>query len=208
MQLTKQRKMLLSGGLTALSFVLALLARRPWCWLSALAMAVSTVGDGLLAGYPKCFAPVRDKLKKGGVVFFFAHVLYIAALALCSGQSLGALLPRFSAPFAVFAALTVLHGAAFYFPVPSRPPLSFFAAAFGYLFTVGVHAAAAVCVYGQMGGALLLNVFGAALFYLSDAILLAQRYGGFQSKRAGALIWITYVPAQLLLMLGFFLTAR
>ena len=62
MQWTKQLKMMISGVLTVLSLVLALQARRPSCWVAALAMAVSSVGDGLLAGHPKCFASVRNKL--------------------------------------------------------------------------------------------------------------------------------------------------
>ena len=197
--------MIISGGLTGLSLVLALLARRPSCWLAALAMAVSSVGDGLLAGHPRCFASVRNKLTKGGIVFLAAHVLYIAALVLASGQRLETLLPRFQGPFAVFAALTALHGALYFFPKRARPPLTFFVAAFFYLLTAGVHGAAAFCVFGQTGGKFLLNAVGAALFFLSDAALLARKYGAISGERATDFIWLTYVPAQLCLMLGFYL---
>ena len=71
--------------------------------------------------------------------------------------------------------------------------------------TAGLHGAAAVCVCAQTGGHFALNVAGAALFYLSDAVLLARKYGAVGGKYTTALIWLTYVPAQLCLMLGFFL---
>ena len=202
---TNPRKMTVSSSLTVLALTLALLARKPCCWLAALAMAISTVGDGLLAGYPKLFAPVKERLIKGGLLFLAAHILYILALIAASGLDAAALLPYFWGPFTVFAALTVLHGAVFYFRSPSRPPLSFFAAAFCYLLMVAIHVSAAVCVSGQLGGRLLFNIAGAVLFFLSDAILLALKYGFGKEKSASDLIWFTYAPAQLCMILGFYL---
>ncbi|MBR3107682.1 MAG: hypothetical protein IKH30_10960 [Clostridia bacterium] len=202
---TNPRKMTASGGLTVLALALALLARKPCCWLAALTMALSTVADGVLAGYPKLFSPVKKRLIKGGLIFLAAHILYIAALVLASGLDAAALLPRFLGPFALFAAMTVLHGAVFYFRAVSRPPLWFFATAFFYLLTVAAHAGTAVSVFGLLGGGLLLNVVGAVLFFLSDAILLAHKYGFGEGKRVSDLVWFTYVPAQLCLILGFFL---
>lgn len=203
---TKEQKMMISGGLSVLAVALALLARKPSCWLAAIAMAVSTVGDGLLAGYPRCFASVQNKLTKGGMIFFAAHVLYIPALVVASGQDLAVLLPSFWGPFSVFAALTVLHGTLGFSHPSSRPPLTFFVPAFLYLLTVGVHGAAAVCVSMQTGGRFVLNAAGAVLFYLSDAILLARKYGVLQSERAEGWIWLTYIPAQLCLLLGFYIS--
>ena len=52
MRLTKKRKMTISGGLTAFAVVLAVLSRSSCCYLAALAMGISTLGDALLAGYP------------------------------------------------------------------------------------------------------------------------------------------------------------
>ncbi len=197
---------MISGGLTALSAALALLARRPACCIAALAMAVSTLGDGMLAGYPGCFAGVKNRLTKGGLIFFAAHVLYILALLTASGKASRVLAPSFAPPFCLFLGLTVLHGALFYVRARSTTPRAFFAAAILYLLTVGIHAAAAIAVSGQAGGAFALNVAGALLFYLSDAILLAGKYGAIRGKRVPLLIWLTYVPAQLCLMLGFFLS--
>lgn len=197
--------MAISGGLTVLAVVLALMARRPWCWLAALAMAVSTVGDGLLAGYPSCFLPVKDRLTKGGLVFLAAHILYILALICVSGQSAEALLPHFWVPFLIFASLIAVHGYLYYFRSASQTPLAFFAAATCYLLIVGIHAAMAICVYSLTGGALILNVTGAVLFFLSDAILMARKYVPSDEKRTSLLVWITYVPAQLCLIIGFFL---
>ena len=197
--------MMISGGLTVLAAALALLGQRPWSLWAALGMAASTVGDGLLAGYPNCFRPVKNRLPKGGAVFFVAHCLYIFALVRASGGDFAALLPLFWIPAAIFTALTLLHGYWFYFRAASRVSRAFFAAAMGYLLTVGLHAALAVCVCARTGGHFALNVAGSALFYASDAILLARKYGAVRGKRAGIWIWLTYVPAQLCLMLGFFL---
>ena len=199
------RNMMISSGLSLLAVVFALIARHPWNWLAALAMLVSTLGDALLAGYPTCFKAVKDRLVKGGLIFVLAHLLYIAALIRLSGQTVPALLPSLWIPALVFAVLTAVHGYLFYFRAASAEPKAFFAASTGYLLTVGLHAAMAVCVFTQKGGALTLNVLGAALFFLSDAILLARKYVPTDEKRTSFLVWLTYAPAQLCLILGFFI---
>ncbi len=198
--------MFISGGLTVLSAVLALLARRPSCTLAALAMAVSSLGDAVLAGYPSCFGRVRDRLPKGGLIFWIAHLLYIRALVIASGGDASALLPRFALPCAFFLGLTVLHGLLFAKKRDGFPASRMlFVAAFLYLGTVGIHAAAAIAVSLHTGGGFLLNIAGSLLFYLSDAILLARKYGAVRGHWTTALIWLTYVPAQLCLLLGFYL---
>ena len=203
MRLTKKRKMTISGGLTAFAVVLAVLSRSSCCYLAALAMGISTLGDALLAGYPEC---VENKLVKGALAFFAAHILYICTLLVSYGKSIPALLPRFALPFVLFLALTVLHGLLFYSRGNSGFSTGLFTAASFYLLTVGIHAAAAVTVYGQAGGGYLLSAAGAILFFLSDAVLLARKYGSVRGKYVTAVIWLTYVPAQLCLITGIFLT--
>ena len=203
MRLTKQRKMTISGGLTAFAVVLAVLSRSSCCYLAALAMGISTLGDALLAGYPEC---VENKLVKGALAFFAAHILYICTLLVSYGKSIPALLPRFALPFVLFLALTVFHGLLFYSRGNSGFSTGLFTAASFYLLTVGIHAAAAVTVYGQAGGWYLLSAAGAILFFLSDAVLLARKYGAVRGKYVTAVIWLTYVPAQLCLITGIFLT--
>lgn len=202
---TKERKVMISGGLTALSILLALLARRTSCALAALAMAISFVADALLAGFPGCFSTLRHRLTKGGLIFLAAHLVYILALIRASGRDVPTLLRSFAFPFALFFCLTALHGALFYFRFHSSVSRGFFVAAFLYLLTVGVHAAAAIAVYAPSGGWFALNVAGTLLFYLSDAILLGRKYGAIRGAGTTSLIWITYIPAQLCLILGFFL---
>jgi uncharacterized membrane protein YhhN len=197
--------MMISGGLSLMAVVFALMARHPWNWLAALVMLVSTLGDALLAGYPPCFRPLKNRLIKGGLVFFAAHCLYILALIRVSGQSAAALLPHFALPALLFLSLTAAHGYLFYFRAGSAEPRAFFAASMAYLLLVGMHAAMAVCVFTQKGDALWLNVAGGLLFFLSDAILLARKYVPSDEKRTSLLVWLTYVPAQLCLILGFFL---
>lgn len=203
MRLTKKRKMTISGGLTAFAVVLAVLSRSSCCYLAALAMGISTLGDALLAGYPEC---VENKLVKGALAFFAAHILYICTLLVSYGKSIPALLPRFALPFVLFLALTVFHGLLFYSRGNSGFSTGLFTAASFYLLTVGIHAAAAVTVYGQAGGGYLLSAAGAILFFLSDAVLLARKYGAVRGKYVTAVIWLTYVPAQLCLITGIFLT--
>ena len=225
MRLTKKRKMTISGGLTAFAVVLAVLSRSSCCYLAALAMGISTLGDALLAGYPEC---IENKLAKGGLAFLAAHILYICTLFVSywksipallprfalpfvlflalTGKSIPALLPRFALPFVLFLALTVLHGLLFYSRGNSGFSTGLFTAASFYLLTVGIHAAAAVTVYGQAGGGYLLSAAGAILFFLSDAVLLARKYGAVRGKYVTAVIWLTYVPAQLCLITGIFLT--
>ncbi len=202
MRLTKQRKMIISGSLTAFAVVLAVLSHNSCCYLAALAMGISTLGDALLAGYPEC---VENKLVKGALAFLAAHFLYICTLLVSYGKNVPALLPHFILPFFLFLALTILHGLLFYSRGSSGFSPGLFTAACFYLLTVGIHAAAAVTVYGQAGGGYLLNAAGAILFFLSDAILLARKYGKVRGKYVTALIWLTYVPAQLCLITGIFL---
>jgi len=203
---SKQRKKTCSVGLAFLAGAFSLLSGTPWSALAALAMAVSAVGDGLLAGYPACFEKGKHRLIKGGLAFFAAHCLYMLALALYSGQHIRAILSRLPLPALGYLFLSCLHGYWFYFRGASSASLSFFTAATAYLFTVGAHGALAVCVSLQIGGPIWLNAIGAALFYLSDAILLANKYRPGAGKDRASLVWFTYAPAQLCLIAGLFLS--
>ena len=202
---TNPLKIAVSGGLFVLSVIFALLSRTPARALAAAAMGISFAADALLAGYPVFLAKVKNRLTKGGLLFLAVHMLYIMALIVSAGKGAGALSGHFAFPFAVFLALTAAHGALFYFRIRSSVPLSFFAASFIYLLTAGAHAAAAFAAAGLTGGGYILNIVGALLFYLSDAILLARKYGAYRGKRGGLLIWATYAPAQLCILTGFFL---
>jgi hypothetical protein len=72
-------------------------------------------------------------------------------------------------------------------------------------FSVGAHGALAVCVSLQTGGPVWLNAIGAALFYLSGAILLANKYRPGAGKGCASLVWFAYAPAKLCLIAGLFL---
>ncbi len=197
---TKRIKLTVSCTLTGYAIVLSGLSGSVSCSLAALAMGVSTLGDAALAGYPK---GLMNRLVKGGLLFFVAHALYIAALVMSSGRPVQALLPGFLNPFAVFFALTVLHGAVFYFRARSKVPRAFFAAAFLYLLGVGVHVSAAFSVLPGRGYPV--YAAGALLFYCSDAALLARKHASLRQRWIPALIWVTYVPAQICLLTGLYL---
>lgn len=201
MEWTNQRKMLLSFGLTGTAAALALIARKPWSLPAALGMAISTVGDGVLAGYPPFLRPRENRLVWGGAVFFIAHLVYMAALCMAAGRNMAALTPFLGLPVLAFVLLTALQGGLWRVRGASG---AFFAAAWGYLLIAGLHAALAMCVCAATGR-MALNVAGAALFYLSDSVLLIARMGTAHDKTARFLVWPAYTAAQLCLMLGFFL---
>ncbi len=208
MRWTKREKMAVSGTLTVCAAVLAAAGRTPSCLLAAAAMGLSTLGDALLAGIPARLSGGGSRLVKGGAAFLAAHILYLWALFMACGQEGRTIPSGFAPPIFLFSALTALLCAGFFLRARSRVPRLFSAAAFFYLLTVGIHAAAAVTAAGRWGGGFFLNAAGAVLFYLSDGILLARKYGSVRGKHTEAWIWLTYVPAQLCLLTGFFLTGR
>ncbi len=205
MEWTSRGKMLLSAGLTAAAAALALTARKPWSAFAALAMAVSTVGDGILAGYPPFLRLRKNSLVTGGIVFLAAHGLYMAALYIASGKNAAALMPYFGITAPVFALLTVLQACLWRSRANSSVSGALWAAAAGYLLIAGLHAALAFCICAGTGGRMALNTAGAALFFLSDSVLLSARFGIVGQKTARLLIWPTYAAAQICLMTGFFL---
>ena len=195
----------ISVFMTLLAGLLSLIARKPWSLCAALAMAVSTAGDCVLAGWPSFLKALQNRLIKGGAVFFLAHCLYIAALVIASGKD-GRVLPEdLCIPLICFAALTVLHAALFYRRAAGSTPRIRQAAAFFYLLTVGLHAALALTVCLCVNGRMVPNAVGAALFFLSDAVVLARGFGGAHIPHSTAIIWGTYIAAQLCLMTGFFI---
>ncbi len=202
---TKRKKRICSVGLAFLAAAFSIWSGTPWSAAAALAMAASAVGDGLLAGYPKRFQRVKNKLIKGGLAFWAAHCLYMLALVLYSGQRIRSILPHFPLPALGYFFLSCLHGYRFFFRAASHTSLSFFAAAMVYLLTVGAHGALAICVSLQTGGPIWLSAIGAGLFYLSDAVLLANKYRPGTGKDCSSLVWFTYAPAQLCLIAGLFL---
>lgn len=202
---TAKRRMLLSITCSALAIVLALAAHKPWSLTAAAAMGLSTVADGLLAGWP---APLRrlvkNRLYTGGAIFLLVQLLYLLSLLRAADASLQNLFAAAPAPFFVYPALCAVHWLLCYrLKHSERPPADSVAVTL-YLCVVGLHAAAAASACTLTDGRLALPAAGAAFFFLSDAVLLGRRYGKREWQHSTELIWGTYLIAQACLMLGFY----
>jgi hypothetical protein len=159
----------------------------------ALGMTLGCIGDLFLAGWPPLAQPVL-----GGIAAFGAgHVAYIAALLWLGGRAgLDAPAPRWAALLAWLA----LGAAGWYLVVlRGRKPSVLRWAALPYALLLAGMA-------GLAGGlalqapALVPLAAGGALFLLSDLILAGQLFSGLRFPLIGDVIWLTYGPAQLLIV--------
>lgn len=192
-------RMLSSLALVVAAWVWAAVGRdAPYALFSvliAMGMTLGCVGDFALAGLLRLRQPVI-----GGIAAFgLGHVAYIAALAgFGSAHGLTAPAPRYAALgmwllvgcvgwYAMVARgrrLTLLHRAAL--------PYALLLAG-----TAGVATGLAL-----QAPAFLLVALGAALFLASDLILAGQLFAGLDFPLIGDVIWLTYGPAQALIVYG------
>ncbi len=167
----------------------------------AFGMTFGFLGDLFMAGI------LGKRNVIGGIVSFgIGHVLYIA------GFSALAALPAMtesgsSIPFWPVLVTWVVALICWYLvvlrPAGKRTLLHWLALPYSILLTttLGVTIGAALML-GQAQA--WLPVIGAALFLLSDLILAAELFNGLTFKRiaVGDVVWLTYGPAQLLIVYG------
>ena len=167
---------------------------RPYTLLIALGMSLGCLGDIFLAG----ILPLRQPVLWGIAAFGLGHVAYIAALA-GLGNSLGldAATPRWGALAAWLLAglvgwyLVVWRGATKRSVVHAAAlPYALLLAATAGLAS-GLALQAPACAPLALGG---------ALFLASDLMLAAQLFNGLFFPLIGAVIWLTYGPAQALIV--------
>jgi hypothetical protein len=161
--------------------------------LLALGMSLGATGDFCLAGLYRLGQPVLA----GIAAFGFGHVAYITALLrFGDAHGLAAPVPRFGA----WAAWLLIGFAGWYVVVfRGRKATVLHWAALPYALLLASTAGIA------MGLALQAPVFtplalGGALFLLSDLILAGQLFGGLTFPLIGDAIWLTYGPAQALIV--------
>lgn len=190
------RRTLLKAGSTALLALLALITGGPVLLVAALLLCA--VGDALLAQEGEHF------FLGGLVAFLLGHVVYITlflAVAAGLGTGLGTLLAEPWRALLVLAALVATGALAMrLLPVIGeelRLPVAAYAVAIFAMLT-----AAATLPLSMV-------VAGAALFFVSDAILAAERYlleeGSLPQLIAGPAVWVLYYLGQMAIVLGFVL---
>jgi YhhN-like protein len=162
--------------------------------LIALGMSLGCLGDVFLAD----ILPLRQPVLWGIASFGLGHIAYIAALVgLGSALGLDAAAPRWGALAAWLLAglagwyLVVWRGAA------KRSVLH--AAALPYALLLAATAGLATGLALQ-APALAPLALGGALFLASDLILAAQLFSGLAFPLIGDVIWLTYGPAQALIV--------
>lgn len=190
------RRALLKTAATALLALLALIAGGPVLLVAALVLCA--VGDALLAQDGEQF------FLGGLVAFLLGHIVYMAlflAVATTAGAGVGIL---FAEPWRALLVLAALvgTGALSVRLLPTlgddlRMPVIAYAVAI-----VAMLAAAATLPLPMV-------IAGAALFFVSDAILAAERFLLEEESPyrviAGPAVWVLYYIGQMTITLGFLL---
>jgi hypothetical protein len=179
----------------ALALTQAHAAAALWLLLIALGMSLGLLGDLFMAGLIRAAQPVLGGIAAFGV----GHLAYIAAL-LGIGQflGLGAAGTRWGA-----WGVWLLGGLVGWYLVVWRghPHTLIHRAALGYVLLLASTAGVATGL-GLQASAFMPVAVGAALFLLSDLILAAELFNGLRFPLIGDLVWLTYGPAQVLIVFG------
>jgi hypothetical protein len=161
--------------------------------LIAVGMTLGFIGDLFLAQ----LIPLSQPTFGGIAAFGLGHVAYIIALVLFGNQSgLDASAPRWGALFVWL--LIGLCG--WYFVVfrGSKPTALHFAAlAYALLLSSTAGLATGLALQSP---AFIPTAIGGGLFLLSDLILAAELFNGLRFPLIGDVVWLTYGPAQMLIV--------
>lgn len=164
----------------------------------ALGMTLGCLGDLILARV----IPLREPVLGGIGAFGLGHIAYITALLpFWSSPVLAAASPRWGA----LAAWLVVGAAGWYLVVfRGHKPTVLHWAALPYALLLASTAGFATGLALQWSLFLAFAV-GAALFLVSDLILAAQLFNKLHFPLIGDVIWLTYGPAQALIVYSVFL---
>ena len=194
------RRLAATAALSVFALALAFVKNDAPAWLCAAAMLLSSTGDVLLMS----FRPVTDRVphpfEAGAACFMAAHLVY-------AGAFLARV--RFPAPNAGTAAaaavfvLALLVLAVFSAAGKKRgvrgAPLLLGAL---YLAVIASNLAAVFTAASAAGGTLRWAALGAALFFLSDTLIGADKIAGAALPHMTAVIWVLYPAGQILLLAG------
>ncbi|MEI7555728.1 lysoplasmalogenase [Candidatus Chlorohelix sp.] len=177
-----------------------------WCWVLAvgtkpgdfalfiaLGMTFGFIGDLCMASV----IPLPQPALGGIGAFGVGHVFYIIAM-LTFGNSYG-----LDSPVSRWLALVIwwLIGLGGWYIVVGRKgkPDALRLAALPYALLLSSIAGFASGLAVQSGGFSFLAI-GAALFLFSDLLIAAQLFSGLNFRHIGDVIWLTYGPAQFLIV--------
>jgi YhhN family len=163
--------------------------------LVALGMTLGCAGDLALAG----LLPLRAPVLGGIAAFGLGHVAYILALLrFGDAHGLAAPAPRFGALVAALA----LGALGWYLVVARgrrRTALHWAALPYALLLACSAGLAAGLALQADV---FLPATLGGLLFLASDLLLAGQLFSGLDFPLIGDIIWLTYGPAQALLVYG------
>jgi YhhN family len=163
--------------------------------LIALGMTLGLAGDLLLAD----LLPMPNPVPAGIAAFSLGHVGYISAILLF-GRRTG-----LRAPFhrwgSLASCLAIGLIAWFVIVFPSEASVELRWAALGYTLLLATTAGVGLGLALQAPEFAPLAL-GGFLFLVSDLILAGQLFGRFQFYLLNAAVWLTYGPAQMLIVYG------
>jgi uncharacterized membrane protein YhhN len=164
----------------------------PYGWLIAVGMTLGFLGDLFMAGW----IPVGEPVIGGMGSFGLGHIAYLAAMIFI-GRIAGLNAPALRA--GAWLAWLVVGVIGWYVLVyPGAPPL-IGRVALGYTLLLASTAGCATGLALQRRAFVPLAV-GAALFFVSDLMIAAEKFGGYHEPFIAPAIWLTYGPAQALIV--------
>ncbi|MDR2656899.1 MAG: lysoplasmalogenase [Oscillospiraceae bacterium] len=195
-------KLLFTGMLCAAALTLAVSRQASAYWLALAAVVLSWFGDATLAGFKPLTRAMSQPSLWGLGFFAVAHLCYILAFTmyLKAWARPGWRTPAMIAAFTVAAvALWLLICSGGTQPAPMR------AAALVYTLVLMMMACIAWVSAMRRGGFVWPPALGSVLFIISDGMIAMEWFRGWSLPWQDAAVWATYAPAQLLLVIGFWM---
>lgn len=161
--------------------------------LVALGMSFGLLGDLYMAG----LIPLGNRVLGGIAAFGIGHVLYISAfVGFGNQQGLNAPASRWGA-LAVWLLIGLLGWYFVVFRGQQATALHWVALPYALLLASTAGLATGLALQAP---AFIPLALGGALFLLSDLILAGQLFSGLSFRLIGDFIWLTYGPAQMLIV--------
>ncbi len=194
-------KIRISAILVLLASILTVIHPHRAMALVCAGVGFSFFGDAMIMRYPPIAKLVRQYFLWGMGCFAVAQILYQRAmLALYLGTGATAMWPLWIMVVAFGLLVLILLCAAVLF----RPnqPLVLRAGALVYALLLAAMTGSTVAVCIATAGRGWPLMFGGLLFMISDLLIALTNLGGVHLEHREFWIWVTYVPAQLLLIFG------
>jgi hypothetical protein len=190
-----------SASLVLLAAVMTAAHPRPPMALMCAGMGLSFLGDAMLMQYAPIRSMVRQYFLWGEGCFAAAQALYLTGLRQVYVRASDNTLWPIQLISALFVALAV--GVMLRLVLFRRgQPLVLRVGATLYAVLVGAMAGSAVATCLATAGRGWPLLLGGPLFLISDLLVALNDFGGMHMDNKDVWVWVTYVPAQALLILG------